>query len=70
MLALGIAAQLGLIVAGFWLFIASLALACIVAGKIGEQVARRAGRQCPDCDYRGDPVDMAIHHALDHEREH
>lgn len=70
MLALGIAAQLGLIVAGFWLFVISLALACIVAGMAGQRIARRSGRQCPDCDYRGNPVDMAIHHALDHERKH
>lgn len=70
MLALGIVAQIGLIVAGFWLFVISLALACIVAGMAGSWVARRSGRQCPDCDYRGNPVDMAIHHALDHEREH
>ena len=71
MVTLGPYAQLGLIVAGFWLFWISLAVACIVAGMAGQRIARRSGRQCPDCDYRASkPVDMAIHHALDHEREH
>lgn len=70
MLALGLFAQLGLIVAGFWLFIISLAVACIVAGMAGQRIARRSGRQCPQCDYRGKPVDITIHHVLEHEREH
>jgi hypothetical protein len=67
-LTLGPYAGLILIVAGFWLFIITLALACIVAGAIGERIARRHGRKCPACDYRADPVDMVIHHALDHDQ--
>ena len=67
---LGPYAELGLFVAGWWLFCASLVVACIVAGWIGQRIARRSGRQCPDCDYRGKPGVVAIHHALDHEREH
>ena len=70
MVTLGPYAQLGLIVAGFWLFVISFSVACIVAGMAGARIARRHGHQCPDCDYRAGPVDMAIHHALDHEREH
>ena len=70
MVTLGPYTQLGVVLAGFWLFTISLVLACIVAGAIGERIARRRGRKCPDCDYRANPVDMAIHHALDHEREH
>jgi hypothetical protein len=66
---LGPLAQIGIVAAGFWLFAASLVVACIVTGWIGQRIARRSGRQCPDCDYRAGPVDMAIHHALDHERE-
>jgi len=67
---LGPLAQIGVIVAGFWLFVISFSVACIVAGMAGTRIARRNGSQCPDCDYRAGPVDMAIHHALDHEREH
>jgi hypothetical protein len=67
---LGTLAQIGLVVAAFWLFVISFSVACIVAGVAGARIARRHGRQCPDCDYRAGPVDMAIHHALDHEREH
>lgn len=70
MVTLGPYTQLGIVIAGFWLFTISLALACIVAGTIGAWVACRSGRKCPDCDYRGDPVEISIHHALDHEREH
>jgi hypothetical protein len=66
---LGPLTQIGVVVAGFWLFVISMALACIVAGMAGQRIARRTGRQCPDCDYRARPVDLAIHHALDHERE-
>ena len=70
MVTLGLLAQIGIVVAGFWLFVISFSVACIVAGMAGARIARRSGRQCPDCDYRAGPVDMAIHHALDHEREH
>jgi hypothetical protein len=69
-LTLGPYAQLALIVAGFWIFTVSLAVACIVAGMAGERIARRSGRKCPWCDYRGDPVEVVIHHALDHDQEH
>lgn len=69
MLTFGPYAQLGLIVTGFWLFTVSLALVCIVAGTVGDRIARRHGRKCPDCDYRSGPVDMTIHRIQEHERE-
>lgn len=59
-----------LIAAGFWLFVITLAVACIVAGMAGDRVSRRHGRMCPECDYRGNQVDVVIHHALEHFREH
>jgi hypothetical protein len=67
---LGPFTQLGIVVAGFWLFVITLALACIAAGMAGQRIARRSGRQCPWCDYRADRVDVVIHLALEHDQEH
>jgi len=67
---LGTLSQIGLVVAAFWLFVISFSVAFIVAGVAGRWIARRSERKCPDCNYRADkPVDVAIHHALNHERE-
>lgn len=68
MLTIGPYAQLGLIVAGLWIFVIGLAVLCIIAGAAGQRSARRRGRQCPECDYRGDSIDMLIHRVLEHER--
>lgn len=57
-----------LVLAGLWLFVGSFALACVIIGGIGQRLARRRGRQCPECDYRGDPVEMLIHRTLEHEQ--
>jgi hypothetical protein len=67
-LTLGPYAQLGLAVAALWLFVITLALVCIAAGMVGDRIAHRSGRKCPCCDYRGDPVEVVIHHALDHDK--
>lgn len=69
MVTLGPYAQLGIIAAGTWIVIFSVALACILVGNTGAWIARRSGRRCPICDYQDKPVDVAIHHALEHERE-
>lgn len=69
MLALGPYAQLMLIVAGFWLFVISLALACISAGAIGGWIGRRRGRNCLYCPYQGTQMEVVEHYALEHEQE-
>lgn len=61
--------QLAEIVGAVWLFLAAFALIAIACGAAGNWIARRHGRMCPHCDYRGSQADLLIHRIREHERE-